>query len=197
VPRVNHASLAAYPVIIVGSGLFGLTIAQLVAMELNKHVLIVEKRSHPGGNSWSQTDSVTGIEFHTYGSHLFHTNNLRVWNFVNQFSEFTNYRHRVFAKHKDSFFSIPINLHTLSQFFGKAFSPDQARRYFEAFTNEDKVPPRNFAEAAISTIGLPLYQAFFESYTRKQWQTDPILLPAETFRRIPVRLLRRFVSRFA
>ena len=186
-PYVNRASLGAYPVIVVGSGLFGLTIAQLVATELNKHVLIIEKRSHPGGNSWSQTDSVTGIEFHTYGSHLFHTNNVRVWNFVNQFSEFTNYRHRVFAKHKDSFFNIPINLQTMSHFFGKTFSPDQAKRYFEAFANENIASPSNFAEAAISTIGLPLYEAFFEGYTRKQWQTDPTLLPAETFRRIPIK----------
>ena len=187
VPQVKRAPLDSYPIIIVGSGLFGLTIAQLVASKLNKRVLIIEKRNHPGGNSWSETDPTTGIEFHTYGSHLFHTNNLRVWNFVNQFTEFTNYRHRVLAKHNDAFFNIPINLQTMSQFFGKAFSPNQARLYFEELPNKSEGLPRNFAEAAISSIGHPLYAAFFESYTKKQWQTDPRSLPAETFKRIPIR----------
>lgn len=186
-PVVERASLEAYAVIVVGSGFFGLTVANQVAKELDTNVLIIEKRNHPGGNSWSETDPITGIEFHSYGSHLFHTNNPKVWNFVNQFSEFTSYRHRVLAKHKNDFFNIPINLQTISQFFGKSFNPTQARQYFGELAKESEPPPSNFAEAAISTIGLPLYEAFFEGYTRKQWQIDPKLLPVETFKRIPVR----------
>jgi UDP-galactopyranose mutase len=86
--------------------------------------LIVEKRGHVGGNSWSEIDPETGIEFHKYGSHLFHTSNEIVWRFVNRFDEFNQYRHSVVAIHNEKFFPIPINLLTLSQFFGKPFTPE-------------------------------------------------------------------------
>lgn len=181
-PQPSH-----YDLIVVGSGFFGSTIARLSAETVNKKVLIVERRSHVGGNSWSEIDDETGIEFHTYGSHLFHTSNERVWEFVNRFSSFNSYKHKVFAVHKERFFPIPINLLTLSQFFGRSFTPEQARLFLESksvgFKERD-----TFESAAISSVGTELYEAFFRGYTFKQWQTDPKNLPRETFSRIPVRL---------
>ncbi len=110
-------------VIIVGSGLFGLTVAQRIASETTKSVAIIEKRHFIGGNAYSYFDESTGIEIHKYGSHLFHTSNKRVWDYVNQFTSFTDYKHRVFTKFQGQVFSLPVNLHTLSQFFGRDITP--------------------------------------------------------------------------
>jgi UDP-galactopyranose mutase len=175
-----------YALIIVGSGLFGSTVGRLIVEEFNIPVLVLEKRNHPGGNSWSEIDSETGIEFHTYGSHLFHTSNQRVWDFINRFSEFTSYRHRVVAKHKNKYFDIPINLQTLSNFFDYPFTPTEAKEFLSKFhiPNDKSV---SFEELARGSIGDALYEAFFMNYTKKQWQIDPKLLPGEIFRRIPIR----------
>src|SRR6476661_2931072 len=105
--------------IVVGSGFFGATIAERCAADLGLRVLVLERRSHLGGNAWSEPDPDTGIEVHTYGSHLFHTNSEEVWNYVNRFSAFSNYRHRVIARHQDKFFTMPLNLGTLSSLFGR------------------------------------------------------------------------------
>src|SRR5262245_35500267 len=96
--------------VIVGCGIFGATIAERCANELGLNVCILERRNHVGGNAWSQVDPETGIEVHVYGSHLFHTNNPHVWTYLNRFSEFSNYRHRVIVRHKDCFFTMPMNL---------------------------------------------------------------------------------------
>ena len=88
-----------YDLIVVGSGFFGLTIAEQAASELGKRVLVVEKRAHIGGNAYSEAEPETGIEVHKYGAHLFHTSNDRVWEYVNRFTDFTDYQHRVFAMH--------------------------------------------------------------------------------------------------
>ena len=112
--------------VVVGSGFYGLTIAREAAERLGLRVLVLEKRSHIGGNAYSQFDPVTGIEVHVYGSHLFHTSNERVWDYVNQFTSFTDYKHSVWTKHNDEIFSMPINLATINQFFRKDFSPEQA-----------------------------------------------------------------------
>jgi len=176
-----------YDLIVVGSGFFGSTIARLVADSTHKRILIIERRFHPGGNSWSKTDPETGIEFHAYGSHLFHTSNERVWKFVNRFSSFNNYKHQVFALYSNKFFPIPINLLTLYQFFGKQFSPETAREFLQSHS-ASQANHDSFESAAISSIGPELYEAFFRGYTHKQWQTDPKNLPRETFSRIPVRL---------
>ena len=113
--------------VIVGSGFFGLTIAERCANELGLKVLMLERRSHLGGNAYSEPDPETGIEVHVYGAHLFHTSNERVWNYVNQFTEFTNYQHRVFSIYQGQTYSLPMNLATIGQYFGRSFSPTEAR----------------------------------------------------------------------
>jgi UDP-galactopyranose mutase len=182
------SSFEGFPVIVVGSGFFGSVIAYSVATQLNRPVLILEKRSHFGGNSFSELDSETGIEYHRYGSHLFHTSNERVWKFVNQFSKFNNYRHRVFSLHKGRMYTMPINLMTINNFFRRTFSPSEAREFVQSQACQDRIEnPSNLEEKAISLIGRSLYEAFVQGYTQKQWETDPRMLPAETISRLPVR----------
>ena len=176
-----------YDLIVVGSGLFGLTIAERAA-HANKRVLIVEKRPHLGGNAYSEADPDTGIEVHKYGAHLFHTSNKRVWDYVNQFTTFTGYQHRVFAMHKGQAYQFPMGLGLIAQFFGKYYSPEEAKALIAeqaAEINTDEAT--NLEEKAISLIGRPLYEAFIRDYTSKQWQTDPKELPAGNITRLPVR----------
>jgi UDP-galactopyranose mutase len=174
--------------VVVGSGFFGLTVAERVASQLDKRVLVLERRDHIGGNAYSAPEPETGIEVHVYGAHLFHTSNERVWQYVNRFTEFTNYQHRVFTIYQDKTYSLPINLGTICQYFGKSFSPDQARTLVHEQAGElDTAEATNLEEKAISLIGRPLYEAFIRGYTKKQWQTDPTELPAAVIARLPVR----------
>jgi UDP-galactopyranose mutase len=174
--------------VVVGSGFFGLTVARQAADELGLNVLVVEKRAHIGGNAYSDFDPVTGIEIHKYGSHLFHTSNERVWDYVNQFTAFNNYQHKVWAKHQGQLFPMPINLDTINQFFGKSFSSDQAKDFVQGQTDADDAASALSLEArAIALVGEPLYEAFIKGYTEKQWQTDPKLLPADVINRLPMR----------
>ena len=101
--------------VVVGSGLFGLTIAEQAATELGLKVALLDRRSHIGGNAYSEKEEKTGIEVHRYGAHLFHTSNERVWEYVNRFTQFTNYVHRVYTRHNDEVFPMPINLGTINQ----------------------------------------------------------------------------------
>jgi UDP-galactopyranose mutase len=174
--------------VIVGSGLFGLTIADRCARELGLRVLILERRQHVGGNAYSERDPETGIEIHRYGAHLFHTSNARVWEYVNQFTAFTGYQHRVFTIYKGRVYPMPINLGTICEYFGRALSPDQARALVaEQSAEVEQGQAANLEQKAISLIGRPLYEAFIRGYTFKQWQTDPAELPAEIITRLPVR----------
>ena len=174
--------------VVVGSGLFGLTIAERCAADLGLRVLVIERRSHIGGNAYSEPDPQTGIEVHRYGAHLFHTSNARVWEYANSFTAFTRYQHRVFSTYKGRVYPLPINLATICEYFGKVFSPDQARALIAEQSTEVAVDqPANLEEQAISLIGRPLYEAFIRGYTYKQWQTDPLELPAEIITRLPVR----------
>ncbi|NLF92150.1 MAG: UDP-galactopyranose mutase [Corynebacterium marinum] len=177
-----------YDLIVVGSGLFGLTVAERAASQLGKKVLIVERRSHLGGNAYSEAEPETGIEIHKYGAHLFHTSNERVWNYVNQFTAFTGYQHRVFAMHDGTAYQFPMGLGMINQFFGRYYSPDEARELIAEQASEiDPADATNLEEKAISLIGRPLYEAFIRDYTAKQWQTDPKNLPASNITRLPVR----------
>ena len=173
--------------IVVGSGLFGLTIAERVA-SLGRKVVVIERRSHIGGNAWSEFEPTTGIEVHRYGAHLFHTSNKKVWDYVNQFTSFTDYQHRVYTTHKGVVYPMPVNLGTINQFFQAAMTPDQARALVKEQSQElgDKTP-ENFVEKGIQLVGRPLYEAFFMNYTAKQWQTAPEDLPASIVSRLPVR----------
>lgn len=178
----------SYDLIVVGSGFFGLTVAERAASQLGKRVLIIEKRSHIGGNAFSQPEPETGIEVHQYGAHLFHTSNQRVWDYVTKFTKFTDYQHRVFAMHDGKAYQFPMGLGLICEFFGKYYSPDEARALIKEQASEVKMEEAtNLEEKAISLIGRPLYEAFVRDYTAKQWQTDPKELPAANITRLPVR----------
>lgn len=173
--------------LVVGAGLYGLTVAERAATS-GRNVTIIDRRHHVGGNAYSEFDSRTGIEVHKYGSHIFHTSNEKVWEYVNRFTSFTNYEHRVFTTHNDAVFSLPINLGTINQFFASAFSPEEAKNLIREMSEENNATSaRNFEDKAISLIGRPLYEAFIKGYTEKQWQTWPADLPAEVISRLPVR----------
>ena len=174
--------------VVVGSGFFGLTIARQAAEELGLRVLVIEKRAHIGGNAYSEFDPETGIEIHKYGSHLFHTSNERVWDYVNRFTAFNNYQHKVWAKHQGQTYPMPINLDTINQFFRTRFSSEEAKDFIQSQLSDDEANnASNLEERAIALVGKPLYEAFIKSYTEKQWQTDPRLLPADVINRLPMR----------
>ncbi len=181
-------SFAGYDLIVVGSGFFGLTVAERTASQLNKRVLVLERRDHIGGNAYSEAEPETGIEVHRYGAHLFHTSNKRVWDYVNQFTSFTNYQHRVFAMHDGQAYQFPMGLGLISQFVGRYMSPEDAKAWVAEQASEiDTKDAQNLEEKAISLVGRPLYEAFIKAYTAKQWQTDPKELPAAVISRLPVR----------
>lgn len=174
--------------VIVGSGLFGLTVAEQAATKLDLKVVILERRDHIGGNAYTEREERTGIEVHKYGAHLFHTSNQRVWDYVNQFTSFTNYQHKVYTTHKGIVYPMPVNLGTINQFFNSAMGPAEARALIaEQAAELEGKEPENFVEKGISLIGRPLYEAFFMNYTAKQWQTEPEKLSASIISRLPVR----------
>ncbi|PMC49250.1 UDP-galactopyranose mutase [Gardnerella vaginalis] len=181
--------MSEYPdLVVVGAGLFGLTVAQQAAERSGARVEIIDVRNHIGGNAYSYFDERTGIEIHKYGAHLFHTSNKRVWDYVNRFTSFTNYVHRVYATHDGEVYSLPINLGTINQFFHAHYTPEEAKALIASqageFAGKD---PQNLNDKGISLIGRPLYEAFIKNYTAKQWQTDPSKLPAGIIKRLPVR----------
>ena len=181
--------MSEYPdLVVVGAGLFGLTVAQQAAERADARVEIIDVRNHIGGNAYSYFDERTGIEIHKYGAHLFHTSNKRVWDYVNRFTSFTNYVHRVYATHDGEVYSLPINLGTINQFFHAHYTPEEAKALIASqageFAGKD---PQNLNDKGISLIGRPLYEAFIKNYTAKQWQTDPSKLPAGIIKRLPVR----------
>jgi UDP-galactopyranose mutase len=174
--------------IVVGSGFFGLTVAERVASQLDRRVLVLDRRHHIGGNAYSEAEPETGIEVHRYGAHLFHTSNKRVWDYVNQFTGFTGYQHRVFTSYQGRVYPMPVNLGTICEYFGKHLTPDQARALVtEQAAEIQGKDATNLEEKAISLIGRPLYEAFVRGYTAKQWQIDPTELPPGIISRLPVR----------
>ena len=177
-----------YDLVVVGSGLFGLTIAEQAASRWGLRVAIVERRSHLGGNAYSEIDPETGIEVHKYGAHLFHTSNERVWEYINRFTSFTSYVHRVWTTVDGVVYPMPVNLGTINQFFSAAYGPDEARALIAQQAAEvDGQEITDFESKGVSLVGRPLFEAFFKNYTAKQWQTDPKDLPASIISRLPVR----------
>ncbi|GAB6857065.1 UDP-galactopyranose mutase [Microbacterium xylanilyticum] len=173
--------------LVVGSGFFGLTIAERAAAAGRK-VTVIDRRHHIGGNAYSEDEPTTGIEVHRYGAHLFHTSNPTVWEYVNRFTTFTNYVHRVYSTHKGEVYPLPINLGTINQFFRAAYTPDEARALIASQAGEfDAHEAKNLEERGIGLIGRPLFEAFIKDYTAKQWQTDARELPASIISRLPVR----------
>lgn len=168
-----YSGIVDYDLVVVGAGLFGLTIAELAANS-RRRVLVLEKRKHIGGNAFSEIDQDTGIEVHKYGSHLFHTSNPVVWEYVSKFTSFNSYKHKVYARHKDQIFPFPINLATINQFFEKAMSPSEAREFIDKQkSKKEENDVLSFEDKAIGVIGRDLYDAFIQGYTLKQWNTNP------------------------
>ncbi len=184
---IGSSEKVGYDVLIVGAGIFGLTMAERLAGGLGKKVLLIDKRNHIGGNCYSEFDETTGIECHKYGAHLFHTSDQRVWEYVNQFTAFTHYIHKVYITHKSEVYPMPINLGTINQFFHAAYTPDQARALIASQAADAPKVPTNLAEQGISLIGKPLFDAFIKNYTAKQWQTPAEELSPEIIKRLPVR----------
>lgn len=173
-------------VIVVGAGIWGCTVARLLAAH-GKRVQIIEKRPVVGGNCRAEIDPETGIEVHTYGSHIFHTSDSRVWHFLNQFTTFNGYNHKVLARHKGRTYFLPLGLTLINEFYGVNLEPKEVPSFIAAKVGSTPEVPRNFEEQAIRFIGPDLYAAFIKEYTRKQWNRDPKELPAEIIRRLPVR----------
>jgi UDP-galactopyranose mutase len=171
-----------YDYLICGSGLVGAVIARKM-QEAKKKILIIEKRNHIGGNCY--TENINGINVHKYGCHIFHTNKKDVWEFVNKFSKFNNYRHKGIVNYKNKIYSFPINLMTLSQLWG-VNNPDDAKKRLD----KEKVnikEPKNLEEWCLANIGKEVYKIFIKGYTKKQWNTDPKNLPTSIIKRIPIR----------
>ncbi|KUQ84112.1 MULTISPECIES: UDP-galactopyranose mutase [Enterobacter cloacae complex] len=173
-------------VAIVGAGISGAVIARLLA-EQGISSVVFDKRSHIAGNCHSERDPQTNVMLHVYGPHIFHTDDKEVWDFVNDYSEFMPYTNRVKAVYKGNVYLLPVNLHTINQFFNKTLRPDEARAFIESKADKSIVDPQNFEEQAISMIGRELYEAFFRGYTRKQWGVEPTELPASILKRLPLR----------
>jgi UDP-galactopyranose mutase len=175
-----------FDVVIVGSGFFGATIAERITTNTSKKVVVIDSRPHLGGNSYSTIHEETQIEYHKYGSHIFHTNNKKVWDYCSKFTKFNDYRHTVLTIHNEKVFSLPINLSTINQFYQSNLSPSEAKLKIKSQMEKGK-SATNLEAKAISLIGKDLYEAFIKNYTIKQWQTNPTKLPAEIITRLPVR----------
>ncbi|GAM08924.1 UDP-galactopyranose mutase [Geobacter sp. OR-1] len=174
--------------IVIGAGFFGAVIAERIASKLRERVLVVDRKSHIGGNSWSIADPATGIECHCYGSHIFHTSDPQVWNYINSFTEFNSYRHRVLTNYRGRIYQMPVNLATICDFYGRTMTPFEAAMLLsDEAKSSGIIDAKNLEEKAIYQIGRPLYDAFIRDYTLKQWKTDPKQLPADIITRLPVR----------
>jgi len=176
-----------YSFVVVGSGLLGAVVAERITSQLGQPVLIIEKRAHIGGNCYSETDSATDIEYHKYGTHIFHTSNRKVWDYIRQFTSFNSYRHQVLSSHNGHIYQFPINLETINQFFKVNLKPYEVDEFMSTKRDASIKHPINFEEQAIAQLGKELYEAFFKYYTLKQWQIDPRSLPASIFNRLPIR----------
>ncbi len=171
---------------IVGAGFTGAVLAQELA-KVGHNLSVFESRNHVAGNCYSQRDEVAGIMVHKYGPHIFHTDNQEVWEYVNQYSEFIPYVNRVKTTSQGCVFSLPINLHTINQYFGKTFNPVEAEAFIASIADDSIQDPQSFEAQAMKFVGKELYEAFFKGYTIKQWGVHPTELPASILKRLPVR----------
>jgi len=171
---------------IVGAGLSGAVIGRTLA-EAGHSVHIADSRSHVGGNCHTERDAETGVMVHVYGPHIFHTDDKEVWAYVNQFATFMPYKNRVKTMVGGKVYSLPINLHTINQFYDKALRPDEAKAFIEEQADTTINDPQSFEDQAMRFVGADLYEAFFKGYTQKQWGCAPAALPASILKRLPVR----------
>ncbi|MEL6204740.1 MAG: UDP-galactopyranose mutase [Pseudomonadota bacterium] len=172
--------------LMVGAGLSGAVIGRTLAEE-GHDITIVDSRDHLAGNCHTERDPDTGVLVHRYGPHIFHTDDAEVWDYVNRFEAFLPYKNRVKATAKGAVYSLPINLHTINQFYGRTMRPAEARIYISQIADTSIDDPQTFEEQALRFVGPDLYHAFFRGYTLKQWGCDPTELPASILKRLPVR----------
>lgn len=177
----------AYRFLIVGAGFSGCVLAEQLVKNLDCTIDIWDERNHPGGNCHTERDASTNVMVHQFGPHIFNTDKKEIWDYVNSFVPFMPYVHRVKAKSGGNTYSLPVNLHTINQFFNKNFTPDEAKAFLETKADKSITNPLNFEEQALRFIGSELYHAFFYGYTKKQWGCEPTELPASILKRIPVR----------
>lgn len=171
---------------IIGAGFSGAVIARELA-EIGHTVKVYDNRPHVAGNCHTERDVSTEVMVHIYGPHIFHTDNERVWTYVQRFDTFKPYVNRVKAIAKGKVYSLPVNLHTINQFFDKTMRPAEAKSFIESKADVSIAEPQNFEEQALRFVGPELYEAFFKGYTLKQWGTDPKNLPASILKRLPLR----------
>lgn len=172
--------------LIAGAGLAGAVLARNLVEESGCRVIIKDERAHVAGNCHTERDQATGVMVHRYGPHIFNTNSDEAWAYVNRFARFFPFVNRVKAVIDKGMFSLPVNLHTINQFFGKCFTPDEARKFIDSL-GEDIPAPANFEEQGKKLLGRELYESFFAGYTRKQWGCNPRDLPASLLQRLPIR----------
>lgn len=175
-----------YDFLIVGAGLSGAVMAERIATQLNKKVLIVDKRSHIGGNAYDELDS-EGILIHKYGPHIFHTNSKTIFDYLSKFTDWNFYEHKVLANHKGELYPIPINMITINKYFGKNFETENDVKIFLEELREKKNRIENSEDIIIEKVGGELYEIFFKHYTYKQWNKFPNELAPSVCGRIPVR----------
>lgn len=172
--------------LIVGAGFTGAVIARELAQH-GHQITVIDQRSHIAGNCHTFRDENTGIMEHVYGPHIFHTSDELVWKYINKFGEFVPYINRVKTTYNNEVYSLPINLHTINQFYKKSMNPQEAKDWIKSIASDDIQEPKNFEEQALKFIGKDLYKAFFKGYTKKQWGCEPSSLPASILKRLPIR----------
>ena len=174
-----------YDYLIVGSGLFGSTCANLLNKK-GKKVLVIDRRNHIGGNIY--TENIEGINVHKYGAHIFHTDYKDVWDYVNSFIEFNRYTNSPIARIGNEVYNLPFNMNTFSKIWDDVFTPEDALRHIEEEKKEIDHEPKNLEEQAISLVGRTIYEKLIKGYTEKQWNRDCKDLPSFIIKRLPVRL---------
>jgi UDP-galactopyranose mutase len=167
--------------LIVGAGFYGAICAHEL-VKRGKSVLVIEKRDHIGGNCY--TRNVEGVHVHEYGPHIFHTNDKKIWEWINQFAEFNNYKNTPVANYKGEIYSLPFSMWTFAQMWGVK-TPEEAKEKIESQRYDGKVT--NLEEQALSLVGKDIYEKLIKGYTTKQWRKDPKELPASIIKRLPVR----------
>ncbi len=171
--------------VIVGAGFAGSVLAERLATKAGKKILILDKRNHIGGNTYDYYNN-DGILIHKYGPHIFHTNSKDVFEYLDRFTAWRPYEHRVLASVDGQLVPIPINLNTINTLYGLNLSSDQVESFFESRAEaKDKI--RTSEDVVVSKVGRELYEKFFKHYTRKQWDLDPSELDASVTARVPTR----------
>lgn len=178
--------MVEYDYLVVGAGLFGATMANLLHAA-GKKVLVIDRRRQVAGNVY--TEKVEGINVHRYGAHIFHTDNREVWDYVNRFAEFNRYTNAPIARFRDELYNLPFNMNTFAKIWDDVVTPDDAKRHIEAERKEVVGVPKNLEEQAISLVGRTIYEKLIKEYTEKQWGRDCKDLPVEIIKRLPVRFV--------